>query len=1353
SFNLQDPTAPSHTESNLVPGLFNVNEAATAGWTLSNINCQSTLGASTYQYSADTGDVDVTLAPGDDVTCTFTNEKSSTLTIIKDAEPNDDLDFEFTLSGDASDSFMLDDANPDDGDGVSNSQSYTLPQGNYVVSETVPSGWVTEAPLCTSTASNIGKTSDTVFIDLASGDDVTCTFRNRKMGTITVVKDAIPADDTNFDFYVRRLPLVDETFTLQDPSAPSHTVADLAPKISYFVGEQVPAGWTLDDLVCTSALGSLTYTVDLAAGQARVRLQPGDDVTCTFKNQENKGAIVVEKRTVPAGGVNFGFAITDTVGVASSFALSDTEQYTLTNVPTGIYTVTEDAPSFGFLSGLRCDDGTSTTPSTVDIGARTAHIKLDPGETVTCTFVNTEDDLIIIEKVTWPAGGAGFGFSSDIPGSATFTLDDFGQNIASVTPGTYTITETNSGPDYDLTAIECGIFGPGPNDFTIVNGDINAGSVSVPLTAAGQGALCYFENTKRGSITVVKKASPDDDTAFDFGINGNGSYSTSFNLQDPTTPSHTESNLAPGLFNVNEAVTAGWTLSNINCQSTLGASTYQYSAATGDADVTLAPGDDVTCTFTNEKQSKLTIVKVAEPADGANFDFILGNDASDTFQLDDASPDDNDGISNSTSYTLPQGSYAITETVPAGWELTSHGCQGTFSFSAGADNTQFVVLGPGDEATCTFHNRKLGSITVVKEATPADDTPFDFALNSLVSTQSFTLQDPSAPSHTVSNLSPKRPYVVTEQLPAGWTLDDIVCTSTLSTSTTDVFPSAGGARIFLEPGDDVTCTFKNREETSITVVKETAGGDATFAFTSSALGNFNLTTAGGTTQTVFSNLAAGSYDITEQSQAGWTPADSPTCSNGADPANVTIGAGDTITCTFRNVKLASITVLKLAEGGNDTFSFSSQALGDFNLATSGGTGQQVFANLQPGAYDIFENNKAGWEIVGIPLCSNGKFPSNVTINAGDNITCTFKNRKLGSLTIVKQTQSGNGAFDFSSQTLTPTTFSLATVNGAAQRVFSDLAPNSTYDVTEQTPSGWELKSATCSDGSAPNAIRIDAGEQVTCTFVNARKSSPPTNTPTKTPTKKPTNAPTNTPAPPTHTPTPAPTQPTNGPTNTPVHTPDASTTPASTPSVTGTPPATHTPDASTTPTGTPQVTGTPDATPTPDGTPAAQPLILVSASRSGTVDGIEFHDEDILAYDPNTDQWLMVFDGSDIGWGNVDLEAFTVLADGSFLLTPSKSLSIPNLGTVTPSDIVRFVPTQLGQITAGTLEWYLDGSDVELTTTGEYIDAIAIDSTGRLVISTEGTFKFGGTTEAHDEDLTAFNANTLGMDTSGTWAP
>ena len=38
------------------------------------------------------------------------------------------------------------------------------------------------------------------------------------------------------------------------------------------------------------------------------------------------------------------------------------------------------------------------------------------------------------------------------------------------------------------------------------------------------------------------------------------------------------------------------------------------------------------------------------------------------------------------------------------------------------------------------------------------------------------------------------------------------------------------------------------------------------------------------------------------------------------------------------------------------------------------------------------------------------------------------------------------------------------------------------------PPGWDLESATCSDGSEPNAISLQAAETVTCTFTNVARA-------------------------------------------------------------------------------------------------------------------------------------------------------------------------------------------------------------------------------------------------------------------------
>lgn len=200
---------------------------------------------------------------------------------------------------------------------------------------------------------------------------------------------------------------------------------------------------------------------------------------------------------------------------------------------------------------------------------------------------------------------------------------------------------------------------------------------------------------------------------------------------------------------------------------------------------------------------------------------------------------------------------------------------------------------------------------------------------------------------------------------------------------------------------------------------------------------------------------------------------------------------------------------------------------------------------------------------------------------------------------------------------------------------------------------------------------------------------------------------------------------------------------------TPTPTATATATPSPTPTSTPSPT--PTVTPSPTFTPTPIPgqVLYLSADVNGTVSGIAYADEDILTYDTTTDTWAMYFDGSDVGLGPNDVDGF-MLWNGQILLSIGRNATLGSLTGVTGMDIVRFVPTSLGTTTAGTFEWFFDGSDVELTTTGESVDAIGFLQDGRLLISTGGNMAVTGVTAA-DEDIAAFTATTWGEATSGTW--
>lgn len=230
-------------------------------------------------------------------------------------------------------------------------------------------------------------------------------------------------------------------------------------------------------------------------------------------------------------------------------------------------------------------------------------------------------------------------------------------------------------------------------------------------------------------------------------------------------------------------------------------------------------------------------------------------------------------------------------------------------------------------------------------------------------------------------------------------------------------------------------------------------------------------------------------------------------------------------------------------------------------------------------------------------------------------------------------------------------------------------------------------------------------------------------------------------------------------TTTPTNTETATATPTATPTPTNTETATATPTGTTTATATPTNTATPTptstttATATPTATPTyvAAQLILISSDANGNIGGLAYRDEDIIANDPTTNAWSLIFDGSDVGLGNVDVDAFTFLADGRLLLSVDKDFTLNNFGKVDESDILVFTATSLGDNTAGAWALYFDGSDVGLSDSGEDIDALDFDQNGNLVISVTGSFKAPGIT-GNDEDLFVLTNGALGDNTSGTWA-
>ena len=223
--------------------------------------------------------------------------------------------------------------------------------------------------------------------------------------------------------------------------------------------------------------GGPDTTVNIPDGIATIGFDAGETIVCTFTNTQ-QGSITVVKDTVPNGPANFSFTATN-AAVPASFTLDDDADPALSNTQllTGLvdgqnYVVTETtANAAGFsLTNLMCAGGGPDT--TVNIPDGIATIGFDAGETIVCTFTNTQQGSITVVKDTVPNGPANFSFTATnaaVP--ASFTLDDDAdpalsntQLLTGLVDGqNYVVTETTANAaGFSLTNLMCVGVGPTP---------------------------------------------------------------------------------------------------------------------------------------------------------------------------------------------------------------------------------------------------------------------------------------------------------------------------------------------------------------------------------------------------------------------------------------------------------------------------------------------------------------------------------------------------------------------------------------------------------------------------------------------------------------------------------------------------------------------------------------------------------------------------------------------------------------------------------------------------------------------------------------------------------------------------
>lgn len=152
-------------------------------------------------------------------------------------------------------------------------------------------------------------------------------------------------------------------------------------------------------------------------------------------------------------------------------------------------------------------------------------------------------------------------------------------------------------------------------------------------------------------------------------------------------------------------------------------------------------------------------------------------------------------------------------------------------------------------------------------------------------------------------------------------------------------------------------------------------------------------------------------------------------------------------------------------------------------------------------------------------------------------------------------------------------------------------------------------------------------------------------------------------------------------------------------------------------------------------------------------------DSDILSFNPSstgattTGTWSWYFDGSDVGLTTTseDVDAFSLLPDGRLLISTLENASVPGASGL-DEDVLAFTPSLLGSSTSGAWSIYFDGSDVGLSSTSnEDLDALWVDASGKLFLSTLGNFSVTGVSGDGSDIITCLPGS-LGSTTTCTWA-
>jgi hypothetical protein len=361
---------------------------------------------------------------------------------------------------------------------------------------------------------------------------------------------------------------------------------------------------------------------------------------------------------------------------------------------------------------------------------------------------------VIIRKETDPEedpNSTEFGytksFDTDPVSDDTFTLMDDGSKsyTKTVVLGTgYTVDEDVIPTGWNLTDIDCSA-----SSGVTAATNVGDGTVTFDLDSPDDILDCTYTNQARGAI-IVEKITDDGFGAFDF--TSTTLTPSPFTLTTTAAgaagkDSESFADLAPGTYDVDETVPAGWNLVSSTCDD-----------GSSPSAIGLSAGETVTCTFHDTRETgAILITKTRKHAAGGpgdhpheGVDFVITGGELPAGGTTITTNADGKACLDGLVLSSFVGDYTATETVPAGYSADDGPATVTVDTEATCDDDPYL----GE--TADFRNTPLTDITAsvdsqVDGGTASTITCVDSGSNTVASGSTDTHGDGSA---TATDLEP-----------------------------------------------------------------------------------------------------------------------------------------------------------------------------------------------------------------------------------------------------------------------------------------------------------------------------------------------------------------------------------------------------------------------------------------------------------------------------------------------------------------------------------------------------------------------------------------------------------------------